>query len=66
MIDNKLGDLKLRTNEAEQPKEIVLMQHIDKTFSFPLWIPVFGIVLGLIGEIFFQLWEVFHKIFKKE
>ncbi len=45
--------LKLRTNKAEQPKEIVLIQHIDRTFSFPLWLPIAGIILGLLGELIF-------------
>ena len=45
--------LKLRTKKAEQPKEIVLIQHIDRTFSFPLWLPIAGIIFGLLGEFFF-------------
>jgi hypothetical protein len=51
MIQNKASDLKLRTNKAERPKEIVLIQHIDRTFSFPLWLPLAGVIFGLIGEI---------------
>ena len=47
--------IKLRTNKPERPKEIVLIQHIDKTFSFPLWIPFLGIATGLIGELFLFL-----------
>lgn len=42
--------IKLRTNKAERPKEIVLMQHIDRIFTFPLWIPLAGLIFGLIGE----------------
>ncbi|MBR4570881.1 MAG: hypothetical protein IKO19_09515 [Candidatus Riflebacteria bacterium] len=53
MNQNKPEELKLRTNKAERPKEIVLIQHIDRTFSFPLWIPIAGIIFGLIGEIIF-------------
>ena len=45
--------IELRTNKAEQPKEIVLIQHIDRTFSFPLWLPIAGIIFGLIGEFVF-------------
>ena len=45
--------LKLRTKKAEQPKEIVLIQHIDRTFSFPLWLPLAGIIFGLLGELIF-------------
>jgi H+/Cl- antiporter ClcA len=66
MIEKDLNEIKLRTNKVEQPKEIVLIQHIDRTFSFPLWIPVIGIIIGLLGEVIFKLWEVFHKIFNKE
>ncbi len=47
------SEFNLRTNKAEQPKEIVLIQHIDRTFSFPLWLPVAGIIFGLLGEIIF-------------
>ena len=53
MIPNKTNEIKLRTNKAERPKEIVLIQHIDRTFSFPLWLPIAGIIFGLIGEIVF-------------
>ncbi len=53
MIQNKTNEIKLRTNKAERPKEIVLIQHIDRTFSFPLWLPIAGIIFGLIGEIVF-------------
>ena len=51
MSQNNNTDLKLRTNKAEHPKEIVLIQHIDRTFSFPLWLPLAGVIFGLIGEI---------------
>jgi len=53
MNQNKQEELKLRTNKAERPKEIVLIQHIDRTFSFPLWLPIAGVIFGLIGEIVF-------------
>ena len=53
MSQNKPEELKLRTNKAEHPKEIVLIQHIDRTFSFPLWLPIAGVIFGLIGEIVF-------------
>lgn len=53
MNQNKTEELKFRTNKAERPKEIVLIQHIDRTFSFPLWIPIAGVIFGLIGEIIF-------------
>lgn len=46
-------ELKLRTNKAEHPKEIILIQHINRIFSFPLWLPIAGIIFGLIGEIVF-------------
>lgn len=50
MNDEKIS---LRTNKAEKPKEIVLIQHINRTFSFPLWLPIAGIIFGLLGEFFF-------------
>ncbi|MBQ2594400.1 MAG: hypothetical protein II567_14120 [Candidatus Riflebacteria bacterium] len=53
MSQNNQKELKLRTNKAEHPKEIVLIQHIDRTFSFPLWLPIAGVIFGLIGEIVF-------------
>jgi hypothetical protein len=53
MSQNNQEELKLRTNKAERPKEIVLIQHIDRTFSFPLWLPIAGVIFGLIGEIVF-------------
>ncbi len=53
---NNINNTKSKKKEYEiqkQPKEIVLFQHIDKTFSIPLWIPFMGIVLGLLGEVCF-------------
>ena len=46
-------EIKVRMSKVNQPREIVLMQHIDKTFKFPLWVPLCGLLLGLLGEIFF-------------
>ena len=67
MIEQKPEELKLRTNKAEHPKEIVLIQHIDRTFSFPLWIPIAGVIFGLIGEIvFFFRWETLLSLFSKK
>ena len=53
--------LKLRTNKAEQPKEIVLIQHVDRTFSFPLWVPIFGLIIYFVGEVLFFIKEKFPK-----
>lgn len=51
-MKNTQGEnIKLRTNKAEKPKEMVLIQHIDSNFSLPLWLPLTGLVLGIIGEI---------------
>ena len=53
--------LKLRTNKAEQPKEIVLIQHVNRTFSFPLWIPILGLFIYFLGEILFFITARFPK-----
>lgn len=60
--DNKA--IKLRTNKQElskPPKEIVLLQHIDRTFSIPFWLPLLGIVLGLMGELLMLISNTFSK-----
>ncbi len=53
--------LKLRTNKAEQPKEIVIIQHVNRTFSFPLWVPILGLVIYFVGEILFFIKANFPK-----
>ncbi len=49
---NQEQNITVRTNKATgQPKEVVLYTDFDKTFSLPMWLPIGGLLLGLIGEI---------------
>lgn len=67
MKNNNL-ELNLITNSQEkskEPKEIVLFQHIDRTFSIPLWLPLLGVFLGLLGDIFYFFYKIKYKIFPK-